>query len=97
MDVFFQVAVRGHDIEASVQIVIEEKKAELEQGLAGRAHAFLEGLVGKNERVPLLHIEGIHLVGEVADGDSERVVIAKSRGVNSHRAASGAKLVKGDR
>src|SRR5205823_6795131 len=72
-DLLFQMAVGREQIEPSVKIVIEEENTEFQQEPAGRADAFGNGLIGKEEG-PLRDIQRAHFVGEIANGDAERLI-----------------------
>src|SRR2546423_5021125 len=90
------MAVSGEDVEAAIQIVVEKKETKLKQLLAGGTDACLDGFIGKNEGIALSDIEGIHFVGEIADGDAESVVVAETGGINAHGAAGQAVGIVGD-
>jgi AcrR family transcriptional regulator len=77
------------DVEAPIEVVVEEEQAELQEEAAGRAEAFGDGLVGEDQLLAdrLAHVQGVHLVGEVADRDAQRPVVAETGRVDAHRPA----------
>src|SRR5438270_10402426 len=89
------MSVGREQIEPAVKIVIEEENTEFEQEPAGRADAFGNGLIGKEQR-PLRNIKRAHFVGEIANGDAERLIIAIPGCVDAHRATGIAVVVESD-
>ena len=59
VDVLIKVPIGRHHVQASAQIVIEEKQAELQERAARRADPFFDRFVGENERVALLDVEAV--------------------------------------
>ena len=88
VDLVFDVAVGRQQIQAAVQVVVEKQHAEGQRAAAGRSDAGDDRLVGKLQRRLLRDIQRRHLVGEVADGDAERTVVAEVGRVDAHRAAA---------
>src|SRR6185437_12436463 len=68
----------------AVQVVVEEDHAELEQQPAGRADAFGDRFVGKQQRLVLRHVQGGHFIGKIADRDPDSVVVAVAGCVDAH-------------
>ena len=96
VDVGFEMAVGGQDVEPSIQVVIEKEKTELQKFFARFAQTFLGRFVGEDKRVALGDVERVHLVCKISDGDAQRVVVAEARGVNAHCAARQTVGVVGD-
>ena len=83
------MAVGREQVEPAVQVVVEEEQAEFQRGLRRRTQAIQVGQVRELESRRLVaDIERGHLVGEVADGQPQPVVIHEPRPVDAH-AASG--------
>src|ERR1043165_3840553 len=91
----FQMAIGGENVQPAIEVVIEKEQAELQQFLAPGPDALLDGFIRKNERVALRDIKRIHLVGEVADGNAQAVVISEAGGIDAHGAAGQAVGVVG--
>ena len=88
VDLVFDVAVGRQQIEPAIEIVVEEQHAKRQRAARRRADAGHDRLVRKLERRLLGHVQRRHLVGEVADRDAERSVVAEVGRVDSHRAAA---------
>ena len=84
------MAVDLEQVEASVQVVVEEEQPEAEDAAARRADAGGDRLVAPQRRVPLRDVEGGHLVREIRDGEAELAVVAEVGGVGAHRPGRGA-------
>ena len=95
-DVLVEMAVGGQQIEPAVQIVVEKKDAKGERLTAGRADALREGFVGEGERVVLRDVKGGHFIGEVSDGNAQRIVGLKPAGIDAHGAAGAPVVVECD-
>ena len=97
IDVVFQMAVRGEQIEPAVEVVVPEEQAELRAPAASSGPRPVEIASSMNcISLAVGDVQGGHLVGEVADGDAQRLVVAEPRGVDAHRPAGVAVHVEGD-
>ena len=91
------MAVGREQVEPAVEVVVEEEEAELQRRLRRRPQAVEVGQVGELEARRLVaDVEGGHLVGEVADGQAEPLVVAEAGPVDAHAAAGRARLVERD-
>ena len=91
------MAVGREQVEPAVQIVVEEEQAEFQRRLGGCTEAVEVGQVRELERRRLVaDVECRHLVGEIADGQAEPVVVHEGGPVDAHAAARRARLVEGD-
>ena len=90
LDVIFDVSIGGQDIEPSIQVIVEKEETKLEEQSARRPETFRNGLVSEDQGIfcRLGHIEGIHFIGEIADGDAQRTVRTKTCRVDAHGPAS---------
>jgi len=86
LNLLFDMSVSGQDIEPSIEVVVEKEEPKFEKQSARRSKAFSNGLVGEHQGVfrRLGHIEGIHFIGEIADGDAQGTVRPKSRRIDAH-------------
>src|SRR5258706_15186951 len=89
------MAVGGEKVEPSVEVVVEEDDTERQQMPARGTDAPGDGFVGENKGVLFGDIQRCHLVREVANGDSEAVVVLKSGGVDAHRTADFSIVIEG--
>src|SRR5512140_1706632 len=55
----FKMAIGSEHVQPAVQIIIEEKEAELQEFLAGRTEVLLDGLIGKDQGVALGDVQGV--------------------------------------
>src|SRR5207248_1781290 len=53
-------------------------------------------LVAEGQGIILRHVKGGHFIGEIADGNSQRVVLLKPAGIDAHGAAGAPVVVEGD-
>ena len=89
------MAVGREQVEAAVEVVVEEEQAELQRRLRRGPQAVEVGQVGERERLGLVaDVERGHLVGEVADRQAEAVVVEERGPVDAHAAAGRARLVE---
>src|SRR5262249_15301933 len=87
LDFRFEVPVAGQEVWPAIQIVIEVKAAELEEGPAGPGHSFGRGEVGETQPLAILQREqAVRFVGEVGNEKGE-LTGANLGDVDSHRAA----------
>ena len=90
----FHMAVRRQHVQAAVEVGVEEEHAEGQRAPAWRADAGHDGVVAEQPLAGSCHVEGRHLVGEVADHHRELVVVVEPGRIHAHRARRGAARVE---
>ena len=90
------MTVGRDEIEPAVEVVVEKQHAERQRAPARGPDAGDDRLVGKLQRRLLRDVQRRHLVGEVADRDAQRAVVAEIGRVDAHRAAAVAVRVERD-
>ena len=91
-----EVAVGGEQVEASIQVIVEEEEAEFERRLGRGTEPVQVGQVRELEHRRLVaHIQGRHLVREVADGQPQSLVVLELSPVDTHTASGRTRLVEG--
>ncbi len=95
-DFFLQMAVDADQVEAPIEVPVEEHHAKLQRQTAGGTHAPGDGLIGEETRCGAADVEGRHFIGEVTDGDAQLAVVGESCGVDAHGPTRVAVAVEGD-
>ena len=90
------MAVDAHQVEAPIEVPVEEHHAKLQRQTAGGTHAPGDGLIGEETRCGAADVEGRHFIGEVTDGDAQLAVVGESCGVDAHGPTRVAVAVEGD-
>ena len=96
VDLVFHVAIGLQQVQASVQVGIEEEQAETEHRAAGGADAGDDGLVGEDAAACRIHVIGRHFVGEVANRHGQLAAVRVACHVNSHGAGGVTRVVVGE-
>ena len=90
------MAVDAEQVQAPVEVPVEEHHPELQRQTAGGTDSPGDGLIGEETRRCTADVEGRHFIGEVADGDAQLAVVGEAGGVDAHGAARVAVAVEGD-
>lgn len=96
VNVLFDMTVGGEEVEPAVEIIVKEEDAEGKGLTAGRADSLADGFVAEDHGIFLRDVEGGHFVGEVADENSQTLILLEAGGVDAHCAARAAVVVEGD-
>ena len=96
-NLLLEMAVGRQQVEPAVEIVVKKEQPKLQQQPAVRPDALSDRVVGKQKLIVWCgDIQRGHFIGEVADADSQRVVVPEPRHVDPHRAAYLAVVVEPD-
>ncbi len=95
-DIGFDVAISCEEVQPAIKVIVEEEDAESKGHLAGGADALGEGFVREESGLVTGDVDGCHFVGEVADGDSEGVILVEVGGVDAHGTAGSSEGIEGD-
>ena len=91
------MSVGREQVEAAVQVIVEEKQAEFQWRLGRCPQSKQVGEVRELERRRLVaDIQGRHLVGEIADGQTDPFVVREGRPIDAHSTTRRARLVERD-
>src|ERR1043166_6986013 len=96
-DLLFKMAIGAEQIQPAIQVIVEKEHPELQQEPAGWADAFRDRFVCEGHAVfGRRDVKSRHLVGKIADGDTQGFGVSIVGRVNAHGAARIAVAVEGD-